>query len=342
MRRLFPSSVPLFLPTSFIFLPGPFYRSRQLPLRVQLRAEPDEVAAVAGMSVKEIKKELQSRGVPFQDLFEKNELVERLADARTRPRVEETGAARAADAASVARAEVAAMSVRDIKGELDTRGVSYRGLFEKGEVVELLLDARAAAAAAGTGDEQGSAAGPSGAAEEAYDSSFRDVEGENAEERFPFSSFDPSPEELSVCRQVTLLLLQPTTCCFLLQSVKRMTNRKAQQQESPPRGGVGGGGGGGIGGMSMEDLLGGMGMGGMGPRGRRRGGDFGGGGAGQSDLLNKIIGNPKAMAAFQRAQRNSKVMSALQDVMKNGIGALGKYQKDPDIRDTLNELKDLW
>lgn len=75
------------------------------------------------------------------------------------------------------------MRVSAIKKELDERGVGYRGLFEKSEFVELLVDARAKGITApppsSSGDTDGggtSGEGASGQAQDTADPTYKDVE----------------------------------------------------------------------------------------------------------------------------------------------------------------------
>lgn len=76
------------------------------------------------------------------------------------------------------------MRISAIKKELDERGVGYRGLFEKTEFVELLVDARAkgitAAPLPAPADADGDAGGAEGAGaskdKEAFDPSYKEVE----------------------------------------------------------------------------------------------------------------------------------------------------------------------
>ncbi|CAN0344020.1 unnamed protein product, partial [Ectocarpus sp. 13 AM-2016] len=117
----------------------------------------------------QIKAELDVLGVSYVGLLEKSEFVMKLAEAREAggeksSGTADTAAADAADAAAAAAAaaapaaandlpthshalaralQVFAMRVSAMKKELDERGVGYRGLFEKSEFVDLLVDARA-------------------------------------------------------------------------------------------------------------------------------------------------------------------------------------------------------
>lgn len=82
------------------------------------------------------------------------------------------------------------MRISAIKKELDQRGVGYRGLLEKSEFVDLLVDARAKGTTAppsaggddGGGEEGGAAAagapggGGAGAKKDEFDPSYKEVE----------------------------------------------------------------------------------------------------------------------------------------------------------------------
>ncbi|CAN0113405.1 unnamed protein product [Ectocarpus sp. 4 AP-2014] len=76
-------------------------------------------------------------------------------------------------------------------------------------------------------------------------------------------------------------------------------------------------------------------------------GGGGGGMGGMGDMIGKMMNNPKAMEAFQKAQSNPKaslfgVMAAIQDVTQNGVSAMSKYQDDPEILAIIEELKGLF
>jgi hypothetical protein len=68
-------------------------------------------------------------------------------------------------------------------------------------------------------------------------------------------------------------------------------------------------------------------------------GGGGGGMGGMGDIMSKVMGNPKAMAAVQKAAQNPHVMEAVQDVMQNGPGAMKKYENDREVKEILDELK---
>ena len=84
-------------------------------------------------------------------------------------------------------AQVEAMRVSMMKKELDERGVDYRGLLEKSEFVDLLVDARARGITAPSatsgddgadgGEEKEGAGAPSGSKEDenGFDPSYKEV-----------------------------------------------------------------------------------------------------------------------------------------------------------------------
>ena len=55
----------------------------------------------------------------------------------------------------------------------------------------------------------------------------------------------------------------------------------------------------------------------------------------------KMLSNPRALELMQKAQRNPRIMKALEDVQKNGPGALAKYANTPEIMDVVNELRSI-
>lgn len=79
------------------------------------------------------------------------------------------------------------MRISAIKKELDERGVGYRGLFEKTEFVDLLIDARA----------KGITAPPPADADADTDEGGRGTEGTGANTNK--DAFDPSYKEVEVC-----------------------------------------------------------------------------------------------------------------------------------------------
>lgn len=109
---------------------------------------------------------------------------------------------------------------------------------------------------------------------------------------------------------------------------------------NPRGGGAASGGGGGFADAFFRQA---------GGAGGARGSPFGGGGFGgmpgmggvDPSMLASIMSNPRAQAAFQRAQRNPKVMAALQDVLANP-GNFSKYANDKEISSILNELQSLF
>ena len=137
------------------------------PLRLRLRAGrtvlrmglEEELSSVRSMKVAEIKRELSERGLATDDMFEKEEFVRRLAQARADKNPRQAGsdvprdaepqpdaAARPGqDSEAAIRAGVEALRVSEIKSELASKGVSTQGLLEKSEFVELLVRTRLAA-----------------------------------------------------------------------------------------------------------------------------------------------------------------------------------------------------
>ena len=47
------------------------------------------------------------------------------------------------------------------------------------------------------------------------------------------------------------------------------------------------------------------------------------------------------MAKLQKSMGNPKIMAAMEDVQKNGPGAMAKYASDPEIMSLLNDLKEI-
>lgn len=111
---------------------------------------------------------------------------------------------------------------------------------------------------------------------------------------------------------------------------------------------MGGGGraGAGAGGPDLSSILemlnqqGGAGFGGTRGAGFGRRGGAGGGGL-SPQMLQKIMSNPQYSAAFSRAQKNPRVMSAIEEVAANP-SAFDKYKNDPDVYDVLKMLKPIF
>ncbi|CAM9204673.1 unnamed protein product, partial [Ectocarpus sp. 12 AP-2014] len=70
-----------------------------------------------------------------------------------------------------------------------------------------------------------------------------------------------------------------------------------------------------------------MGVAGGAAGGGAPGGGAGGGMGGMRDMIGKMMNNPKAMEAFQKAQSNPK--ASFFDVTQNGMSAMSKYLDDP-------------
>ena len=284
-----------------------------------------EAPSILSMRLKELKDELDKRGVTWRGIaFEKEELARLLVDARSRPPAPSAppptpqaptssppppSAAKAAqDAAWASRSSmgnVETMKVADIKAELKSLGVDTSALFEKTELVAALIKARA--------------------------------------------SKPPKPPDDDVIEVET----------------RTMPPKGASKSGMP--GGMGGMGGmpGGMSGMGgLGDIL--SGLGGMGGMGGMPGGMGGmpggmGGMGGLGDILNgmggmggmpggmggmqqmmaKMMSNPRAMALMQKAQTNPKIMKALQDVQTNGPSAMQKYAGDPEVMAVVKELQEI-
>ena len=251
-----------------------------------------EAPSILSMRLKELKDELDKRGVTWRGIaFEKEELARLLGDARSRPPAPSAppptpqaptssppppSAAKAAqDAAWASRSSmgnVETMKVADIKAELKSLGVDTSALFEKTELVAALIKARA--------------------------------------------SKPPKPPDDDVIEVET----------------RTMPPKGASKSGMP--GGMGGMGGmpGGMSGMGgLGDIL--NGMGGM--------GGMPGGMGGMQQMMAKMMSNPRAMALMQKAQTNPKIMKALQDVQTNGPSAMQKYAGDPEVMAVVKELQEI-
>ena len=54
-----------------------------------------------------------------------------------------------------------------------------------------------------------------------------------------------------------------------------------------------------------------------------------------------MLSDPRAMELMQKAQRNPRIMKALEDVQKHGPGALAKYANTPEIMEVVHELQSI-
>ncbi|CAM9431805.1 unnamed protein product, partial [Choristocarpus tenellus] len=279
-----------------------------------IKAEEEKIRD-AKLTAGQLKTELDSLGARYIGLLEKPEFVRALAEARVssrgssgekkqsvrkdEPKAKEdisTGKADGENATSQSesgldeaaeRAKVSEMRLSDIREELTERGVDYSGLLDSYEYRNALVDARARGVTASASGSTTSASGPEAS------------EGR----RKGGSDYDPSYRELET------------------KKIKRGKQEEQPDGGSPfggggnPFGGSGGpngnpfAGGGSMGGMDIGSILGGMGgMGGMGGPGGPGGAGGGMGGMGDiGEMLGKVMNNPKAMAAFQKAQQNPKV-----------------------------------
>lgn len=61
---------------------------------------------------------------------------------------------------------------------------------------------------------------------------------------------------------------------------------------------------------------------------------------GMQEMASKIMQNPKAQGIIAKAQKNPKIMSAVTECMGNPA-AFAKYQNDPEIKEILDELRQI-
>lgn len=151
-----------------------------------------ELPDIKSMKATEMRKELESYGVPTKSLFEKSEFVEALKKARTEgkkskePKAKEPKAASSSSTgssggsssstSSSSREErynealltAKTMKVGELKKDLQARGISTSSFFEKSEFVKAYAEAVA-------DNKTGSGAGGSRRQEEPMDPSYRDV-----------------------------------------------------------------------------------------------------------------------------------------------------------------------
>ena len=298
-----------------------------------------EAPSILSMRLKELKDELDKRGVTWRGIaFEKEELARLLVDARSRPPAPSAppptpqaptssppppSAAKAAqDAAWASRSSmgnVETMKVADIKAELKSLGVDTSALFEKTELVAALIKARASKPPKPPDDDvievETRTMPPKGASKSGMPGGMGGMGG--------------MPGGMSGMGGLGDIL--------------------------SGLGGMGGMGGmpGGMGGMpgGMGGMPGGMGgmpggMGGMGGLGDILNGMGGMGGmpggmGGMQQMMAKMMSNPRAMALMQKAQTNPKIMKALQDVQTNGPSAMQKYAGDPEVMAVVKELQEI-
>ena len=291
-----------------------------------------EAPSILSMRLKELKDELDKRGVTWRGIaFEKEELARLLVDARSRPPAPSappptpqaptsspppSSAAKAAqDAAWASRSSmgnVETMKVADIKAELKSLGVDTSALFEKTELVAALIKARASKPPKPPDDDvievETRTMPPKGASKSGMPGGMGGMGG--------------MPGGMSGMGGLGDILSG-------LGGMGGMGGMPGGMGGMP--GGMGGmpGGMGGIGGLG--DIL--NGMGGM--------GGMPGGMGGMQQMMAKMMSNPRAMALMQKAQTNPKIMKALQDVQTNGPSAMQKYAGDPEVMAVVKELQEI-
>ena len=291
-----------------------------------------EAPSILSMRLKELKDELDKRGVTWRGIaFEKEELARLLVDARSRPPAPSAppptpqaptssppppSAAKAAqDAAWASRSSmgnVETMKVADIKAELKSLGVDTSALFEKTELVAALIKARASKPPKPPDDDvievETRTMPPKGASKSGMPGGMGGMGG--------------MPGGMSGMGGLGDILSG-------LGGMGGMGGMPGGMGGMP--GGMGGmpGGMGGLGGLG--DFL--NGMGGM--------GGMPGGMGGMQQMMAKMMSNPRAMALMQKAQTNPKIMKALQDVQTNGPSAMQKYAGDPEVMAVVKELQEI-
>ena len=305
-----------------------------------------EAPSILSMRLKELKDELDKRGVTWRGIaFEKEELARLLVDARSRPPAPSappptpqaptsspppSSAAKAAqDAAWASRSSmgnVETMKVADIKAELKSLGVDTSALFEKTELVAALIKARASKPPKPPDDDvievETRTMPPKGASKSGMPGGMGGMGG--------------MPGGMSGMGGLGDILSG-------LGGMGGMGGMPGGMGGMP--GGMGGMPGG-MGGMpgGMGGMPGGMGgMGGLGDILNGMGGMGGmpGGMGGMQQMMAKMMSNPRAMALMQKAQTNPKIMKALQDVQTNGPSAMQKYAGDPEVMAVVKELQEI-
>ena len=293
------------------------------------------------LRVKAIKEELASRGVSCEGLFEKEELVERLKQARLQPpapapappppapappapappppAASSSSSSSSKDTAAQ-REAIAAMSIKEIKAELTRLKASTVGFMEKSEFVDALVAAR----------------------QQEAESAVDVAEGQTM--KMPKKGAEAGGMPGGMPGGMGGMGGMPGGMGGMPGGMGGMGGLEDLLKGMGGMGGGGMGGGGAPGGMGgLEDLL--KGMGGMGggmPGGGMPGG-MGGmpGGAGMAEMMQKMMSNPRAMQLMQKAQQNPRIMSALQDVQTNGPSAMSKYANDPEIMEVVKELQEI-
>jgi hypothetical protein len=293
---------------------------------------------IASMRAGEIKKELESYGIPTVSFVEKSELVEALENARAqglKPKKEpqkSTANTTTSSKTSSKREEkveptrpreerlaeemekCSTMKAGELKKELQERGISTASFFEKSDFVKALAEARVDNVTKGGG----------GSDEEGY-----------AE----YTNVEVLTDDSSGPRQRTAENQQSARAGSPFGGGASSPFGGASPFGASPFGGAAGMGGmGGMGGIA--DMLKNMGMGGAGvgsPFGSGAN-PFGGMGGDAMGKAQELMKNPKVMELMMKAQGNPKIMAAMQECMSNPA-AFAKYQNDPEISGLIIELK---
>lgn len=279
----------------------------------------------SNMKVKELREELESYGMSTKSYFEKSELVTAVEKARLEGKTpistqskksstssESNDTSSNASESSKSKSERLAeeiekcmnMKVSELKAELKSYGISISSFFEKSEFVQALAKAR--------------------------------VEG---------------PQEI---KKKSEEYAEYTNVEVITDDSQGPRKRSQQQNDSKGRNpfeSAGGGNpftggmGGRPGGRNPFAGMGGNPFGGTGgnPFAGMGGNPFGGAsvGGGMGDQMRKVqemMSNPNIQTIMAKAQKNPKIMKAVQECMGNPM-AFAKYQNDPEVGELIRELQ---
>lgn len=310
--------------------------------------------AVRSMKISDIKSELQSLGVSTKTFLEKSELVHALVSARkdgtkrkqpinssndvSSTSTSTTSTSNSGSSSSIDRKErmqnemkiCNALKVGELKLELESYGISTKSYFEKSEfvraVAEARVDGRSKSSVSPTSNEWNKK------------KKRRGIDNNN-------DDHDDVMEETTKAKVEVITNADVGPRTKKSRENDSSNNNNSSNSKNPMGGGnsfggpMGGGGGiGGGGGMDMAsiaDML--KNMGGMGGGGN----PFGGGGnmADMMKTAQQAMSNPKVRAVMDKAQKDPKVMMAVQECMGNPM-AMTKYMNDPDVGPILKELQE--
>lgn len=279
----------------------------------------------SSMRVGELKKELESYGMPTTSYFEKSELVTAVEKARSEgktPRSTSVSTDSSSSSTSQSSSSTSSksrderlaeeiekckdMKASELKAELKSYGISTASFFEKSEFVQAVAEARVDGAAEKKKSSEGYAeyAEVEVITDESTGPRKRSEQGASSQGRNPFGNGGP---------------------------------------KSNPFGGMGGNpfGSGGVGANPFAGM-GGNPFGGAGAAANPFSGAGGMGGmGGMGDQMKKVqemMSNPNIQKIMAKAQRNPKIMKAVTECMQNPM-AFAKYQNDPEVGELIRELQ---